>query len=57
MQLVQIATRIDKSTHETLRLKATQWTEELTECANRARLALDDYLETRRKAQTGGGVE
>ena len=51
MQLVQVATRIDKATHDQLRLKATPWTEELTECANRALLALDAYLEARRKAQ------
>ena len=57
MQLVQIATRIDKATHDQLRLKATPWTEELTECANRARLALDDYLEKRKKAQQGGSPE
>ena len=54
MQLVQVATRIDKATHDMLRLKATQWTEELSEAANRALLALDEYLEARRKAQTGG---
>ena len=57
MQLVQIATRIDKAAHETLRLKAAQWTEELTESANRALLALDEYLEARRRAQSGGGAE
>ena len=55
MQLVQVSTRIDKATHEMLRLKATQWTEELVEAANRALLALEEYLEQRRKTQTGGG--
>ncbi len=55
MQLVQIATRIDKAAHEQLRLKAAQWTEELVDCANKAMLALDEYLEARRRAQTGGG--
>jgi two-component system sensor histidine kinase RpfC len=53
MQLVQVATRIDKATHEQLRLKATPWTEELTECANRALLALDDYLQKRKQARQG----
>jgi two-component system sensor histidine kinase RpfC len=57
MQLMQIATRIDKAAHETLRLKSAQWTEELTDCANRALLALDDYLEARRVAQSGGATE
>jgi len=57
MQLMQIATRIDKAPHETLRLKAAQWTEELTDCANRALLALDEYLEARRIAQSGGATE
>jgi two-component system sensor histidine kinase RpfC len=54
MQLVQVATRIDKATNDMLRLKAAQWTEELVDAANRALLALDEYLEKRRKAQTGG---
>ena len=53
MQLVQIATRIDKAAHETLRLKAAQWTEELVQAANRAMLALDEHLEERRRRQTG----
>jgi len=56
MQLVQIATRIDKATHDQLRLKATPWTEELIDCANRAILALDEYLEKRRRA-LGGSPE
>jgi len=55
MQLVQVATRIDKATHDTLRLKTAQWTEELGEFANRALLALDSYLEERRQAHLGGG--
>ncbi|CAG0961324.1 two-component system, sensor histidine kinase RpfC [Burkholderiales bacterium] len=57
MQLVQIASRIDKAAHDTLRLKAAQWTEELTDAANRARLALDEYLESRRRAQSGGATD
>ncbi|MEO8486597.1 MAG: ATP-binding protein [Betaproteobacteria bacterium] len=52
MQLVQVATRIDKASHDMLRLKASQWTEELVDCANRAILALDDYLDQRRRAQS-----
>jgi two-component system sensor histidine kinase RpfC len=57
MQLTQIATRIDKATHEMLRQKAVAWTEELTDCANKALLALDDYLEKRRLAQQGGSAD
>jgi two-component system sensor histidine kinase RpfC len=53
MQLVQVATRIDKATHDQLRLKATPWTEELIDCANRAIVALDEYLAKRRQAQGG----
>lgn len=55
MQLVQVATRIDKATHDMLRLKAAQWTEELIGTANRALLALDDHLEARRRQGLGGG--
>jgi CheY-like chemotaxis protein/HPt (histidine-containing phosphotransfer) domain-containing protein len=54
MQLVQIATRIEKATHDTLRLKAAQWTEELTAAANRALLALDAHLEQRGREERGG---
>lgn len=53
MQLVQIATRIDKASSETLRIKAAQWTEELVGAANRALLALDEHLDERRRRQTG----
>ena len=55
MQLVQIATRIDKATHDMLRLKAAQWTEELIGAANRALLDLDEHLEARRLRGQGGG--
>lgn len=57
MQLVQVATRIDKATHDQLRLKATPWTEELVDCANRTLFALEDHLEKRRKARQGGTPE
>ena len=55
MQLMQVATRIDKATHDMLRLKAAQWTEELVGTANRALLELDNHLETRRRRGLGGG--
>ena len=57
MQLVQIATRIDKAAQDTLRLKAAQWTEELIGAANRALLALDEHLEARRRQGLGGGAD
>ena len=57
MQLLQVATRIDKATHDQLRLKATPWTEELVDCANRTLFALEDHLEKRRKARQGGTPE
>ena len=55
MQLVQVATRIDKATHDMLRLKAAQWTEELVGAANRALLELDSHLEARRRRGLGSG--
>ena len=55
MQLMQVATRIDKATHDMLRLKAAQWTEELVGAANRALLELDNHLEARRRRGLGGG--
>jgi two-component system sensor histidine kinase RpfC len=55
MQLMQVATRIDKATHDMLRLKAAQWTEELVGAANRALLELDNHLEARRRRGLGSG--
>jgi len=55
MQLLQIATRIDKASHDTLRLKASQWTEELTAAANSALLVLDQHLDSRKREERGGG--
>jgi hypothetical protein len=55
MQLMQVATRIDKATHDMLRLKAAQWTEELVGAANRALLELESHLEARRRRGLGGG--
>ena len=46
--LAQLASRLDKATHDTLRLKAAQWTEELLAASNAALHALDSYLEHRR---------
>lgn len=54
MQLFQVAARIDKATHEQLRLRAVPWTEELVGAANRARLAIDEHLEARRLQGLGG---
>ena len=48
-QLLQFAIRMEKATHETLRLKAAQWTDELQRIAARTRSALDEYVSERRQ--------
>ena len=48
-QLMQFATRVDKATHDTLRLKASVWSEELGQVAERTFAALDAHLELERK--------
>ena len=47
-QLMQFATRIDKATHDTLRLKASAWSEELGQVVERTYAALDAHLELQR---------
>lgn len=47
-QLTQLATRLEKSTHESLRLGATSITEELRSVVSRMNVALDAYLQQRR---------
>jgi|SRR5690348_2897959 len=48
-QLFQFATRVEKATHETLRMKAAQWTDELQRISSRTRLALDEHVTERQK--------
>jgi HPt (histidine-containing phosphotransfer) domain-containing protein len=46
--LMQFATRVDKATHDTMRLKASMWSEELGQVVERTYAALDAYLELQR---------
>ena len=56
-QLVQIATRIEKSSHEALRIRSAQIIEELVQAANRACAAVDQLLAERaQRRQTPGSV-
>ena len=48
-QLVQIASRLDKASHETLQLKAAVWVEELNSATEIALAAFDRHLEERRR--------
>lgn len=48
-QLAQIAARLDKASHDTLRLKATAWIEELTRATEVALAAFDRHLEERQR--------
>jgi two-component system sensor histidine kinase RpfC len=48
-QLMQFATRVDKATHDTLRLKASAWAEELGQVVERTYFALDAHLEEQRQ--------
>ena len=50
-QLMQFATRVDKATHDTMRLKASAWSEELGQVAERTFAALDSHLELERQRQ------
>lgn len=50
-QVTQFAIRLEKATHETLRLKSAQWTEELLRVSGRALTALDAHLERRLNQQ------
>jgi len=52
VQLVQLASRFEKATHDTLRLKTAAWTEELARTAEATLSALSAHLEKHRR-QTG----
>ncbi|MBA3506447.1 MAG: response regulator [Betaproteobacteria bacterium] len=47
-QLVQLAVRLERTPHDALRLRATQWTEDLLRTSSKTRDALETYLEERR---------
>ena len=48
---MQFATRVDKATHDTMRIKASAWSEELGQVAERTFAALDAHLELERQKQ------
>jgi HPt (histidine-containing phosphotransfer) domain-containing protein len=48
-QLTQFAVRLEKATHETMRLKSAQLTEELLRLSERTILALQEHLEAQRR--------
>ena len=48
-QLAQIAARLDKASHETLRLKAASWIEELASATSATLAAFDRHLEERKR--------
>jgi two-component system sensor histidine kinase RpfC len=48
-QLVQLALRFEKASHEQLRSKAAAWVEELTHATNSALAALDQHVEDRQR--------
>jgi len=52
-QLVQLAIRFEKASHDLLRHKAATWMEELAHAANTALAALDQHVEDKRR-QSGG---
>ena len=54
IQMLQIATRLDKASHETLRLRAASLVDELRQTSNRTSEELGRYLANRRAAGLGG---
>jgi two-component system sensor histidine kinase RpfC len=54
-QLTQLATRIEKATHDTLRLKAAHFTEELDGAVARTLKELEQHLEERRRNSASPG--
>jgi two-component system sensor histidine kinase RpfC len=51
-QLVQLAVRFEKASHDTLRAKAAAWIEELSQATGAALAALDQHVEERRRRST-----
>jgi two-component system sensor histidine kinase RpfC len=52
-QLVQLTVRFEKASHETLRIRAAAWMEELTHAASMSLAALDQHVEERRRQTRG----
>ena len=52
-QLVQLTIRLEKASHETLRIKAAAWMEELAHVASTTLAALDQHVEERRRQTRG----
>jgi len=52
-QLMMMATRFEKATHEMLRLNAAKWTEELTKATDAALAVLDRHVENHRQRSGG----
>jgi two-component system sensor histidine kinase RpfC len=48
-QLIQFAQRLERSTHEILRLKSSQWTDELHQITQLTNKALQEHLQQRRR--------
>ncbi|HEX8012948.1 MAG TPA: ATP-binding protein [Casimicrobiaceae bacterium] len=48
-QLVQLAIRFEKASYDMLRLRASAWTQELTQAVNATLTVLDQHLEERRR--------
>jgi HPt (histidine-containing phosphotransfer) domain-containing protein len=51
-QLVSLALRFENATYDTMRLKATAWTEELTRATDNVLRALETHVEERRLQQS-----
>lgn len=49
VQLVQLAIRFEKSSHEVLRMRSASWTEELLRAAAAAHTAFEQFLDARRQ--------
>jgi len=52
-QLVQLALRFEKASHDLLRTKAASWTSELAHAATSALAALDQHVESKRSQRNG----
>jgi HPt (histidine-containing phosphotransfer) domain-containing protein len=52
-QLVQLTIRLEKASHETLRIKAAAWIEELAHVASTTLAALDQHVEERLRQTRG----
>jgi len=48
-QLIQFAQRLERSTHEILRLKSSQWTDEIHQITQLTNEALEEHLQQRRR--------